>query len=222
MPVAPIEAVILGIDPAKHTSGATLLVPYYGSITEVPKPFDGSYAIDKFGKVVSQSERERFVQALLDTALELKLPPVVVAETWDPPRDRRIRLPNGETAFARDPKWTYETILGIGEGWGRWSAELESANEYLAEEGLPPLIVVRVTPNDWRDAVFGPRRAKDTEALKATASRYFEGVFGYAVPDDIAEAGCISLWGTTAVEVDTLMQERALLAKPRKRRKKAA
>ena len=135
-----------------------------------------------------------------------------------------MRLPDGSFAFARDPKWTYETILGIGEGWGRWSAEIESANEFLSEEGLAPLVVVRVTPNDWRDAVFGVRRPKDTEALKVTAERYFEGVFGHRVANDIAEAGCISLWGTTSVEVDTLVRAQAAVirssreTKTRKRR----
>lgn len=196
-----VEAVILGLDPAKHTSGAGLLVPDYGGMNEEPHPFRGEYVLQEFGKVVSQAERERYIESLLDTALELKLPPVVAAEAWDPPRHRRVRLPGGEITFALDQKWTYETILGIGEGWGRWSAEIEAANEYLAEEKLPAIIVVRFTPNEWRDALFGTRRAKDSEALKATAERYFETVFGYRASSDISEAGCIALCASTSSAV---------------------
>jgi hypothetical protein len=199
----PIEVVLLAIDPAKHTSGAAILIPDYGNplVGENEHPFNGTYVLAEFGKVETQGERNRFVEAFIEAAFELKLPPVVVAEEWDPPVDRRVRLPNGETGIVRDPKWTYPTILGIGEGWGRWSAELESANEYLEGEKYPNLPVVRVKPNEWRDAIFPRPRPKDTQALKETARRYFKGVFGYDVSDDLAEAGCIGLWGTTALAV---------------------
>ena len=214
-----IEAVFLGLDPAKHTSGASILAPDYGGMDEPEHAFDGNYFLHEFGKVVSQSERERFVSSALDMAAEAKLPLIVVAEVWDPPRDRKIRLPGGEFAYARDPKWTYETILGIGEGWGRWSAEIESANEYLVEQGLPKIIVLRRTPNDWRDTLFGPRRPRDTAALKALAQRYFKAVFGYDASPDVAEAGCIALVGTTAPEAAAAAQA---WREPRRRRRKRA
>lgn len=216
-----IEAVMLGLDPAKHTSGAVLLEPD----TE-DGPFAGQYVLAEYGKVITQAERERFVQSLLDAALELELAPVVVAEIWDPPRDRRVRLPDGSFVFVKDPKWTYETILGIGAGWGMWEAEILHANDFLAEEGLPPLPVVRVLPNDWRDAVFSTRRPKDTEALKVTAERYFKGIFGFDVASDIAEAGCIGLWGTTsdavALAVKDWLDAKAGTEKPKKKRRRKA
>ena len=214
-----IEAVFLGLDPAKHTSGASILAPDYGGMDEQEHAFDGNYFLHEFGKVVSQTERERFVGSALDLSTELNLPLIVVAEVWDPPRDRKVRLPGGEFAYARDPKWTYETILGIGEGWGRWSAEIESANEFLLEKGRHKITVLRATPNIWRDALFGPRRPRDTDSLKAVAQRYFKAVFGYDASPDVAEAGCIALFGTTADEARAAAQT---WQKPQRRRRKKA
>ncbi len=218
MRVASIEAVILGIDPAKHTSGAALLIPDYGNtmVGENEHPFEGQYALSEFGKVTSQSERERFVESGLETAAELDLPLVVVAEKWDPPRTRKVRLPGNQFAIVMDPKWTYKTVLGIGEGWGLWSAEIQSANAFLAEDKLPPVPVERTTPNEWRDDLWGPRRAKGSEAVNEQAKRYFEGVFGYNVCADIAAAGCIALWGTTSSLVEAAVQN-WLSAKPKKK-----
>jgi hypothetical protein len=212
MPLTSIEVVLLAIDPALHTSGAAILIPDYGPMDD-PHPFKGDYILYEFGKVVSQSERERYVESLLQTASEYELPAVVVAEIWDGPR-------------GHDQKWTYETVLGIGEGWGRWSAEIEAANEYLREEGLPEVALERVLPNDWRDALFGRNRPKDTETLKATACRFFEGVFGYKASADISEAGCIGLYGLTAPAVAERATEQLRLTsavkKPKKRRRKAS
>ena len=222
MPTPP-EAVFLAIDPALHTSGAAILAPDYGGMdSDQQHAFNGDYTLYEFGKVVSQSERNRYIETLIELSEEMRLPAVVIAEIWDGPRDRKIRLPGGELAYARDPKWTYTTILGIGEGWGRWSAEIEAANEFLQSEGRAPIILERVLPNDWRDALFGLQRAKDTETLKATACRYFEGVFGYAASDDIAEAGCIGLYGLTApaiVEKIAVSAQSFSVKKPKKRRK---
>lgn len=198
-----VEAVLLCLDPAKHTSGAALLVPDYGNgiAGEEPHPFEGEYILQEFGKVTSQSERERFVESLLGEAMELDLPPVVVAEEWDPPRLKTIRS-GGVFQVVMDPKWTYTTVLGIGEGWGLWNAELLSANAFLEEEeNLPPIPVVRTKPNEWRDEVFPAPRPKDQTALKETARRVFEGVFGFAASDDISEAGCIGLWATRSPQV---------------------
>jgi hypothetical protein len=220
-----VEAVLLGVDPAKHTSGAVILTPDYGNgmLGEPEHPFEGVYALSEFGKVVSQSERGRFVESALDTALELDLPLVVVAEEWDPPRLKKLRLPGGQSGLLLDPKWTYTTVLGIGEGWGRWTAEIETASEYLVEEeGLPPIPVVRATPNTWRDGLFGPRRPKDTLSLKSAACRYFEGVFGFAASHDISEAGCLGLWGTTALAVREAAEAWVGARKPPKRAKAGA
>lgn len=221
MAVDPIEAVFLGLDPAKHTSGATILTPDYGNtmVGEEEHPFEGQYALAEFGKVTSQDERERFVESSLEHAEELDLPLVVVAEEWDPPRTRKVRIPGNQFAIVMDPKWTYKTVLGIGEGWGLWSAELQSANVFLAEEKkLPPTPVERVTPNEWRDDLWGLRRGKSSEAVNEQAQRYFEGVFGYSVGADIAAAGCIALWGTTSSRVEAAVRD-WLAAKPKKKSK---
>lgn len=223
MGITSIEAAFLAIDPALHTSGAAILLPDTGTINE-SYPFKGDYSLYEFGKVLSQSERERYVEALLDSADELDLPPIIVAETWAPPVDRKIRLPGGETAYARDPKWTYDTILGIGEGWGRWSAEIEAANEFLREEKRSEILLVRVLPNDWRDRVFGTHRARDTDSLKAAACQFFQGVFGYAVSDDIAEAGLIGIYALNEPSIVRYVEqwhaERAKPAAKSKRKKK--
>lgn len=212
------EAVVLALDPALHTSGAALLVPDYGPMDGPPKPFSGQYILHEFGRVTTQSERERYVNTLLDLSTELKLPPVVVAETWDPPRNKHRRDPsNGEMVFAPDQKWSFKTVLGIGEGWGRWSAEIEAANEYRRDSKLgPDIILERVPPNIWRDTVFGKGRPKDSAALKALAQRYFEGIFGYQAVADVAEAACIGLYGLRSKTVFDAVLAYEL---PKKRRK---
>lgn len=210
------EAVVLGIDPALHTSGAVILIPDYGNpmAGEEPHEFRGVYCLHEYGKVTSQAERERFVTSMLEISDELSeeqgkdIPPVVAAEEWDGPRDRRIRMSNGEIGWARDPKWTYTTIMGIGEGWGRWSAEIEVANEVRREEQISPdIILERLLPNIWRDIIFGENRPKDTDSLKAAAVRFFEGVFGFRVSEDIAEAGCIALAALSKKEIGKLVAE---------------
>jgi len=204
-----VEAVILSLDPAKHRSGATILVPDYGNplLDEEEHPFRGDYVIAEFGKVESQGERRRYLEAAVEYAEEAPqpLPVVVVAEEWDPPRDRRVRGPGGRFYLLKDQKWTYTTILGIGEGWGLWQAEIHAINESFAEDGLPSIPVLRVTPNEWQ-LLYGPHRPKDTEARKATACRWFEAVFGYKAADDIAEAACIGLWATQAPAVREVVE----------------
>jgi hypothetical protein len=203
-----VEAVILAIDPAKHTSGAALLLPDYGNPrVEEPHPFDGNYVVEEFGKVTSQEERGRYIEALMEAMMETGLPLVIVAEEWDPPRGKTDK-----------EKWTFDTILGIGEGWGRWTAEIETASMFLKdEENLPAIPVVRVKPNEWRDGVFPPPRPKDTRALKETAKRVFEGVFGFKASDDISEAGCIGLWATTSPEVAAAVAAWEAESKPKPR-----
>jgi len=221
MGISSFEAVVLATDPAKHTSGAALLIPDYGPMDGDEPQFRGDYVLYEFGRVERQAERKRYVEQLLDLAEEFDIPPVFVAETWDPPHDKRVRLANGSFALVKDQKWTYKTVLGIGEGWGRWSAEIEAANEFREEEGLPEIIVERVPPDPWRDAVFGERRERGTESSKATAQRYFTGVFGYEVAtSDVAEAGCIGVYAIRSEAIAALVQAYPK-AKPQKRKKRA-
>jgi hypothetical protein len=191
----PIEAVILGLDAAKEVSGAGLLLPDYGGMNEEEHPFQGQYYLSEFGKVVSHPERARFVEALIDSALEYDLTPVIVAEEWDPPVHRRTKLANGEWGVVLDPRWNPKTIFGMGVGWGKWEAEIESAADYLKEEHGIDLILWRATPNVWREALWGHRRPKSSEENKAMACNFFESVFGYKASSDISEAGCMALYG---------------------------
>ena len=204
MKCKPIEAAFLCLDPAKHKSGAGILIPDYGNgmLGEKEHEFTGNYYLAEYGKVETQEERGRFVESLLEASEEYGLAPVVIAEEWDPPVDKKVRLPDGEWVLVKDPKWTYKTILGIGEGWGLWNAEFEAASAALHDENFPRLIVERVTPNVWRDGVFGERRGKGRDENKATAMRIFEHIFGFAASEDISEAGCIGLWGTCSPAVE--------------------
>ena len=204
-----VEAVILCLDPAKHRSGAAILLPDYGGPDEdTVHPFKGDYVLAEFGKVVTQEERQRYVEAAVEYAEEgpEPLPVVIVAEEWDPPRDRRVRGPGGRFYYVKDQKWTYPTVLGIGEGWGLWQAEIHHVNANLQEDGFPPVSVVRVKPNEWQ-RVYGSRPPKDSEARKATAKRFFEAVFGYLASDDIAEAACIGLWATQDPSVRDVVEQ---------------
>lgn len=217
----PIEAVFLSLDSAKGTSGASILAPDYGGPEETDiHEFQGGYVLDEYGKVNSQPERERFVTAFIDLALELDLPPVTIGETWDPPRIRKTRLAGGGFGVVLDPKWNPKTLIAMGEGWGRWAAELESASNFLQEDrGLPGIIIERVAPNEWLGDLV-PRHPKDSAARKAVAQRYFEGVFGYRAGPDISDAGCMALWGSRSPRVATAVEAWWNTRKPR--RKKAS
>lgn len=204
----PIEAIFLGIDAAKHTSGAALLLPDYGGMDEEDEhPFEGNYYLAEFGKVESQSERNRFVDSLVEHALDLELPAVVVAEAWDPPRHKKRRLAEGGWGVVLDQKWTPKTVFGMGEGWGRWMAEIETANEYLQEEGGEGIILMTRKPNEWRPGIFPAPLPKRSEDLKAMAMNFFEAAFGYKASSDISEAACLALYGAHSQEIaDTLKQ----------------
>lgn len=184
-----VEAVFLGIDVAKKCSGAVILTPDYGP--DGDQPFSGRYALGDTGEVKNQDERIEWVEKLLQEADTFGLVPVVVAETWDPPLTRKVRTPDGSFWIAMDQKWTFDTILGMGEGWGMWMAEILAAD-------VP--VIHRVTPNVWRDALFGTRREKSTEACKVLAKRAFEGLFGFSASADIAEGAMLAIYGATHSE----------------------
>jgi hypothetical protein len=169
------EAVLLALDPAKGKSGAALLRP------------DGHKTRLVTSAVVTrQEERETFVASARELAKLLTVPLIVVAEEWDPPR-----VSGGKRV---DKNWNYPTILGIGEGWGRWTAEFE-------RYGIPELDVVRVTPNVWRDALYGKQRVQDSDGLKKFAVNYVEQRMQQTLPHDAAEAVCLGLWGLHAPDV---------------------
>lgn len=174
-PYTRVEAVLLALDPAKGKSGAAILRP------------DGQRTKLVMSLVVTkQSERETFVVGAKELAEKLELPLLVIAEEWDPPR--------GSGATRVDKKWNYPTILGIGEGWGKWTAEFERF-------GIADRDILRATPNTWRDALYGKQREQDSKKLKQVAVDYVQLRMKIKLPHDAAEAVCLGLWGAHALEV---------------------
>jgi hypothetical protein len=174
-PYTRADAVLLALDPAKGQSGAALLRP------------DGQQTkLVTSAVVTKQAERETFVAGAKELAVKLNLPLIIVAEAWDPPR--------GSGATRVDKRWNFPTILGMGEGWGRWTAELERFD-------VPELDIVRATPNVWRDALYGKRREQDSKKLKAVAVQYVEQRLKVTLPHDAAEAVCLGLWGLHSMDV---------------------
>lgn len=177
--------VILGLDPAKAISGAGVL------------EIQGDRAkLLAHARVTTQADRAEIVARACALSTERDMPLVVVAEEWDPPRHKRPPKPvagvDPETS-GFDQKWTYKTILGMGEGWGRWTAEFERFGVRRIE---------RVLPNVWRDAILGKKRPKDTETLKRATVFYVRVRIGLQdIDDNVADAVCIGLWGMYAPAV---------------------
>jgi hypothetical protein len=180
-------ALILSIDSAKGTSGSTLLVPHLemrdtalrgrSPILYSPRPHVRSYTLEHYCEVKTQADHENCVMHLFARAAELGLPPIVVAETW---------TPHG--------KWGFDAVLGMGEGWGWWTAEMRRALE--AHPELGPLHVERVVPNQWRDDLFGKDRVKGRSELKKFAVEYVSGRLGVRLAShDVAESACLGVWG---------------------------
>lgn len=176
-------AVILGIDASKACSGSTLLVPHLepkpgvlkGRGTEdKPSRIVRTYTLEHFCEVKTQADHENCVMHLIDRARELDLPPVVVAETW---------VPHG--------KWGPKQYLGMGEGWGWWTAEMRRAVERFPDIGV--IHVERVVPTVWRADLFGGKLLD--ENLKLAAIQYVKARLQIRVPSDVAEAVCVALWG---------------------------
>jgi hypothetical protein len=180
------NAVVVAFDPAKRSSGAAIFLG--------PGVLHSAYTVKK------QSEREYVVKTAVELARAADRPLVCIAETWDPPRHRRRRTVDGAERVEFDQKWTYKTVLGIGEGWGLWAAELE---RYEVK------YIVRKTPNEWRDRLFGKRRGKRTDDAKAQAVLYARCILK-SIKDnetDLAEAVCIGACAYNLPETFTFVEK---------------
>lgn len=197
------ECIVLALDPSKSRSGAAILT--------------GQRSAHLFGPAKKQSARESFVRAAVELANTRGLPVLIVAEEWDKPRHKRVRNARGDETVEFDQKWTFQTILGMGEGWGRWAAELE---RYDIRS------ITRVTPNRWRDDLFGKRRGKDTKSAKKMALLFAENHFALSLQedDDTAEALCLGVWFRTFCPefLGRVADERARIERAMKRRTKAS
>lgn len=186
-----MDPIVLALDPGKRVTGVALLT--------------SAETVAQYGVAKKQPEREAFVRAAVELAALERRPLRCVAETWDPPRHRRKRTFQGAERVEFDQKWTYETVLGMGAGWGLWLAE-------LLRVGIREKDILRVTPNVWRDAVFGKRRGKDTDAAKLQALIFARHVFHMPLSEDLeeakrrgdtdaAEAACIGAWALQHLKI---------------------
>jgi hypothetical protein len=185
-------AVFLTIDSAK-VSGVALCAPE----TSGGKRGVTSYSTDSLCEVVNQSGRLVWAQYAVELAEEYGWPLIVVGEEW---------TPHGLSTAA---------FASLCESWGKWLAAFETA-------GVPPGQILRVTPNVWRDAVFGKKRPQTTEGLKAYACLYADKQLDQPrLSHNIAEALCIRVWAQHAASVHAVLD--SLKAAPKKtKRKKAA
>jgi hypothetical protein len=165
----PVDAVVLCLDAAKEKSGSSLIIPN--------RHARGGIEVLHACLVQDQADREACVRHLYAAAFERNLAPAIYAERW---------MPVGKS--------TYDTILGLGEGWGWWTAEFNRAAAAHADV-LPKLVVERATPDEWRDGIFGARRPRKRDPLKELAIAYVQSVLGLKVGDDVAESLCIGLFG---------------------------
>jgi hypothetical protein len=94
---------------------------------------------------------------------------------------------------------TFDTIKAMGVGWGRWEAEIMRQ--------APEALIVRYKPAEWRELAFGWRYPKGREAVKLFAMKHIEKAWGFAVSEDVAEAGCIAMAGTRSGEVLAAIQK---------------
>lgn len=141
-----------------------------------------TYESVSFSEVTTQAQRERWVKDAIAFAEDCELPLVIVGEEW---------TPHG---------MSYKSFSTLCESWGLWRAEFERAG--VADR------VVRVLPNTWRNAVFGPRRPRDTANLKKHAVLYAQRSLGMPpqLSDNIAEAACIRVWATQADAVHAMLK----------------
>lgn len=178
------RAIFLSIDSAS-VSGVALSVPTGSGRVR-------NYEVERFGECKRQKDRESWVKDAIGVAVAEDLPLVIVGEEW---------TPHGISTA---------TFSNLCENWGKWLAAIERVSEPERTE----LHVVRVSPNVWRNAVFGKRRPRKWDDLKKLAVRYAEYALKQPpnLSDNIAEALCICAWAQRAAEVHEL------LAPKRKRR----
>jgi len=183
-------AVFLTIDSAK-VSGVALCAPETSDVRRGVTSYD-SYSLCE---VVSQSSRVDWARESVELAKEYGHPLIVVGEEW---------TPHGLSTAA---------FASLCESWGKWLAAFETV-------GVPPEQIFRVAPNVWRDAVFGKKRPKASEALKAYACLYADKKLDQPrLSHNIAEALCIRVWAQHAGEVHAVLDK---LKSEKPKRKKAA
>lgn len=131
---------------------------------------------DWHGRTKSRAERDAIVHRAVGMAAQLDLPLVAVVETWTGHGD-----------------WGAKAQIGLGERAGRWLCSIETM--------APDCPILRVEPRVWRTAVLHGGRNLTTAQWKAMAVAKARGMFGATMPADSAEAVCMALWASRAVQV---------------------
>lgn len=180
----PHACLVLAIDPGEQGGAAIHGRGAYHGVFEV-RPGDES----------------RIVECALRLATELRLPLVVVGETW---------TFGGRRA---DPRATGAMRARLSERWGMWLGALLAA-------GFPKRRIVRVNSRTWQARELGAGWGVKSDELKrrarAVAQRLTGNAGAWSMSDDAADAVCIAWWARTAGEVE------AVLPKPRAPKGRAA
>lgn len=172
-----VDAVLLSIDSAT-ISGISIAIPDKDEDDNIV-----NYETVRLGTVTTQAERQEIVELAVETAGDLELPLIVIAEEW-------TRHGISTVAF-----------VSLCENWGKWLAELEQAE-------VPKEHVVRAKPDTWRNPLFGRKRPKKRESNKKLACSYIVNVLHLAPHGhDVAEAVYLRAWGCRAEAVHAIVDK---------------
>lgn len=99
-------------------------------------------------------------------------------------------------------RMTPSMLAGLGAAWGRWEAALLAS-------GYPLSRVVRVYPSTWKARTIGAPRGDKSQASKTRAKYFAERLLGKPLEShDAADAVCIGVWASRAVEVGEKIPKR--------------
>jgi hypothetical protein len=139
----------------------------------------------EFGTASTIATRKEVCLLVVGYSVQLQLPIVVFVEEWT----------------AGGPQATYKMYVGLGKNYGRWLDHIELII------GVSESDIVRVTPQKWRNGLFG-------EAIRKYCQKPDVGVklkklaCAYVSPTptklhrnhNAAEAACIACWGHCSEE----------------------
>jgi hypothetical protein len=135
------------------------------------------YTVIASGVCTTAPERRAVVAEAQAQAHERELPLVVVYE--------RHTVGGGA-------RWNPETMMGMGEGRGRWLEQLELVEVRRSH-------IIGVSPGTWRRAALGKASATmKRDELKSMAVMSCRARGFVVESDDQAEAILIALWGAQA------------------------
>ncbi|MBO6937555.1 MAG: hypothetical protein JJ863_21460 [Deltaproteobacteria bacterium] len=141
------------------------------------------------------------VDTALQTAIDLDLPLVALAETWRGHRRKPGPPKEGEKRID-----VVQTFAGLGTAWGRWKMLLEAAATPALRErfGLPGRMakarILRAHVSEWTKALGLPTKMK-TEVRRTRTIAWVERRYEIRVSHDEAAALCLCAYGQHAEKV---------------------